>query len=51
MPRPIDLHEGIEIGLRLLQPRLTERVRVHRDYGAVPVGCLCSSQRKVASSP
>ena len=36
MPRPTDLHEGIEIGLRLLQPRLTDRVRVHRDYGAVP---------------
>ena len=35
-PRPIDLHEGIEVTLRLLQPRLQDRITVVRDYGDLP---------------
>jgi len=33
---PMDLHEGIDVTLRLLRPRWAERVEVHKDYGAVP---------------
>jgi hypothetical protein len=31
-----DLHEGLEVSLRLLEPRWRERIVVHRDFGALP---------------
>jgi signal transduction histidine kinase len=31
-----DLHEGLEVSLRLLAPRWRERITVHRDYGELP---------------
>jgi len=34
--KPADLHEGIETSLRLLGPRLRDRVTVHRDFGDLP---------------
>ena len=34
--KAVDLHEGLEITLRLLEPRLRERVAVHRHYGSLP---------------
>jgi len=36
-PLPMDLHEGIEVSLRLLRPRWVDRIEIHKDYGAVPV--------------
>jgi signal transduction histidine kinase len=35
-PRPVDLHEGMEVSLRLLRPRWEGRITVHREYGPVP---------------
>src|SRR5207302_10938242 len=38
--KAVDLHEGLEVTLRILEPRWRERVAIHRDYGALPpVGC------------
>ncbi|HUE30689.1 MAG TPA: ATP-binding protein [Verrucomicrobiae bacterium] len=34
--KAVDLHEGLEVTLRLLEPRWRERITVHRDYGALP---------------
>ncbi|HLK12797.1 MAG TPA: ATP-binding protein [Candidatus Binatia bacterium] len=34
--KAVDLHEGIEVSLRLLASRWRERVTIHRDYGALP---------------
>jgi signal transduction histidine kinase len=34
--KPADLHEGLEVTLRLLEPRWRERITIHRDYGALP---------------
>jgi signal transduction histidine kinase len=34
--RPIDLHEGLDVTLRLLQPRLLDRITVIREYGVLP---------------
>jgi two-component system, NtrC family, sensor kinase len=31
-----DLHDGLEISLRLLAPRWRDRVTIHRDYGELP---------------
>ena len=31
-----DLHEGLEVTLRLLEPRWRGRIEVHRDYGELP---------------
>jgi len=31
-----DLHEALEVTLRLLEPRWRDRITVHRDYGALP---------------
>ena len=31
-----DLHEGLEVTLRLLEPRWRERIAIHRDYGTLP---------------
>jgi signal transduction histidine kinase len=32
----MDLHEGIDVSLRLLQPRWMDRITIHRDYGDLP---------------
>jgi signal transduction histidine kinase len=34
--KPVDVHEGIDISLRLLGPSLGDRITVHRDYGQIP---------------
>ncbi len=34
-PRPTDLHEAIEVSLRLLRPRWADRITIHRDYGTL----------------
>jgi signal transduction histidine kinase len=31
-----DLHEGLDVSLRLLEPRWRDRVTVHRDFGELP---------------
>jgi signal transduction histidine kinase len=36
LPRPTDLHEGIEVSLRLLKPKWGDRIEIHRDYGQLP---------------
>ena len=35
--KPADLHEGIEVSLRLLAPRWRDRITVHRDFGDLPL--------------
>src|SRR5256884_1613078 len=35
--KAVDLHEGLEVTLRLLEPRWRERIAVHRDYGSLPL--------------
>jgi signal transduction histidine kinase len=32
-----DLHDGLEMGLRLLAPRWRGRIDIHRDYGKLPL--------------
>jgi len=32
----VDLHEGLEVSLRLLESRWRDRITVHRDYGTLP---------------
>ncbi len=34
-PRPTDLHDAIEVSLRLLRPRWAERITIHREYAAI----------------
>jgi signal transduction histidine kinase len=34
--KPADLHEGLEVTLRLLEARWRDRIDVHRDFGALP---------------
>ncbi len=34
--KAVDLHEGLEVSLRLLESRWRERVTVHRDFGDLP---------------
>jgi signal transduction histidine kinase len=34
--KAVDLHEGLEVTLRLLEPRWRDRIVIHRDYGALP---------------
>jgi signal transduction histidine kinase len=34
--QPLDIHDGIEVSLRLLRPHWTGRLTIHRDYGAMP---------------
>jgi len=34
--KPVDLHEGLEVSLRLLEPRWRDRIAIHRDYGPLP---------------
>jgi signal transduction histidine kinase len=33
---PVEVHEGIEVSLRLLRPRWADRIEVHRDFATVP---------------
>ena len=35
--KPADLHEGLEVSLRLLESRWRGRLTIHRDYGAMPL--------------
>jgi signal transduction histidine kinase len=35
--KPADLHEGLEVSLRLLESRWRGRLTVHRDYGEMPL--------------
>jgi len=32
-----DLHEGLDVTLRLLEPRWRDRITIHRDYGSLPL--------------
>ena len=34
--KQIDLHEGLDVTLRLLEPRWRDRIAVHQEYGALP---------------
>src|SRR5439155_900871 len=34
--KPVDLHDGLEVSLRLLEPRWRGRIEIHRDYGTLP---------------
>lgn len=42
--KPVDVHEGIDISLRLLGPRMEDRITVHRDYGHIPPVRMVSGQ-------
>ena len=35
--KPVDLHEGLDVSLRLLEHRWRDRIAVHRDYGVLPL--------------
>ncbi|MFN8545341.1 MAG: ATP-binding protein [Candidatus Binatia bacterium] len=35
-PRQVDVHEAIEVTLRLLKPRWADGIDIHRDYGRLP---------------
>ncbi len=35
-PRPVDLQDGLEVSLRLLQPRWANRIVIHRAFDVVP---------------
>jgi len=35
--KPVDLHDGLEVSLRLLESRWRGRVTVHRDFGEMPL--------------
>src|SRR5438876_964308 len=32
----VDLHDGLEVSLHLLEPRWRDRIEIHRDYGTLP---------------
>jgi signal transduction histidine kinase len=32
-PKPTDLHDALEVSLRLLRPRWVDRITIHREYG------------------
>jgi signal transduction histidine kinase len=32
----VDLHEGLDMSVRLLEPRWRDRIALHRDYGVLP---------------
>src|SRR5437016_10188593 len=32
----VDLHDGLEVTIRLLEPRWRDRITIHRDYGRLP---------------
>jgi signal transduction histidine kinase len=35
--KPVDLHDGLEMSLRLLKSRWTNRIAIHREYGQLPL--------------
>jgi signal transduction histidine kinase len=35
--KPVDLHDGLDASLRLLESRWRDRITVHRDYGELPL--------------
>jgi signal transduction histidine kinase len=35
--KAVDLHDGLDVTLRLLEPRWRDRIAVHRDYGTLPL--------------
>jgi signal transduction histidine kinase len=35
--KPVDLHEGLEVTVRLLESRWRDRIVVHREYGTLPL--------------
>ena len=35
--KPADLHEALDVSMRLLEPRWRDRLTVHRDFGALPL--------------
>jgi two-component system NtrC family sensor kinase len=35
--KSVDLHDGLDVTLRLLEPRWRDRIAVHRDYGTLPL--------------
>jgi signal transduction histidine kinase len=35
--KPVDLHDGLDVSIRLLEHRWRDRVTVHRDYGDLPL--------------
>jgi signal transduction histidine kinase len=34
--KTVDLHDGLDMSIRLLEARWRDRITIHRDYGAVP---------------
>jgi len=34
--KPVDLHEGLDMSLRLIEARWRDRITIHRDYGTLP---------------
>ena len=34
--KPVDLHDGLDTTLRLLESRWRDRITIHRDYGSLP---------------
>jgi signal transduction histidine kinase len=34
--KAVDLHEGLEVTVRLLEPQWRDRITIHRDYGTLP---------------
>src|SRR5438477_3812941 len=46
--KPVDLHEGLDMSVRLLEPRWRDRITIHRDYGALPpVECDAAQMNQV----
>jgi len=44
----VDLHEGLDMNVRLLEPRWRDRIVVHRDYGTLPpVECDAGQMNQV----
>jgi signal transduction histidine kinase len=35
--KSVDLHEGLDVSIRLLEHRWRDRITIHRDYGALPL--------------
>jgi len=46
--KPTDLHEGLEVSLRLLESRWRDRITIHRDFGDLPpVDCDAGQMNQV----
>ena len=35
--KPVDIHDGLDVSLRLLEPRWAGRIAIHREYGSLPL--------------